>query len=327
MKKLLAALLTAALALSLVACSSGTPKNAETKSPETDQPKVENPDGGHIIGYTGMDLSVPFQIKMKEAVQAVVEGNGDKFIAVDGALDQTKQNNGIEDLITQGIEILVLNPVDSQGVQPALEACRDAGVKVVVVDSNVADTALTETFISSNNYQAGQLCGEEMIRLFPDGAKLCIIENPLAESVVQRVKGVEDAIAGSNVVIADRKSISTMDKVLTTTEDLLQANPDVELFFGLNDDVALIIQGSVESAGLQDQVKVFGVDGSPQAKQSVAAGGLYATAAQSPMSIGTKAAECAYDILDGKTVEKSYQVDTSLVTPDNVQSVGTDEWA
>lgn len=327
MKKLLAALLTAALALSLVACSSGAPKNAETKAPETNQPKVENPDGGHIIGYTGMDLSVPFQIKMKEAVQAVVEGNGDKFIAVDGALDQTKQNNGIEDLITQGIEILVLNPVDSQGVQPALEACRDAGVKVVVVDSNVADTALTETFISSNNYQAGQLCGEEMLRLFPDGAKLCIIENPLAESVVQRVKGVEDAIAGSSVVIADRKSISTMDKVLTTTEDLLQANPDVDFFFGLNDDVALIIQGCVESAGLQDQVKVFGVDGSPQAKQSVAAGGLYATAAQSPMSIGTKAAECAYDILDGKAVEKSYQVDTSLVTPDNVQTVGVDEWA
>lgn len=323
MKKLLADLLTGALALSLVACTSGETGGSETGDPSGTQ----SADGGHVIGYAGMDLSVPFQITMRDAVQAAVEAKGDKFISVDGALDQTKQNNGIEDMITQGIEVLVLNPVDSQGVQPALEACQQAGVKVVVVDSNVADTSLTETFVSSDNYQAGQLCGEEMLRLFPDGAKLCIIENPLAESVVQRVKGVEDAIAGSNIVVADRKSISTMDKVLTTTEDLLQANPDVEIFFGLNDDVALIIQGSVESAGLQDQVKVFGVDGSPQAKQSVAAGGLYATAAQSPMSIGTKAAECVYAILNGESVEKDYKVETSLVTPDNVEEVGVDNWA
>ena len=80
MKKLLAALLTGALALSLVACTSGETGGSETGDPSGTQ----GADGGHVIGYAGMDLSVPFQITMRDAVQAAVEAKGDKFISVDG---------------------------------------------------------------------------------------------------------------------------------------------------------------------------------------------------------------------------------------------------
>lgn len=318
MKKLLAFTLALALMVSISACSKG----AASGNPES---TAEN--GGQKFGYTCMDLTNPFQIAMRDAVQEIVNEKGDTLVSIDGASDQTKQNNAIEDMITQGIKVLFLNPVDSKGVKPALQACKEAGVKVIVLDSNVSDTDLTETFISSNNYQAGKLCGEEMVKLYPQGAKLCIIENPLAESVVQRVKGLQDAIEGSSIKLVDRKSISTMDKVLPSAEDLLQAHPDVNIFWGLNDDVSLIIQGAVESAGIADQVKVFSVDGSPSAKKSIAKGGVYLTAAQSPVSIGKKGAECAYDVLAGKTVEKAYSIDTSIVNTENVKTVDIDNWA
>ncbi|SDM63001.1 sugar ABC transporter substrate-binding protein [Acetanaerobacterium elongatum] len=337
MKKVLAFVLALVVTLSLAACSSGTAptesavqssENAASVSTGTESsaPAASTTKGGHVFGYTCMDMTNPFHIAMRDAIKAAVEANGDKLIAIDGAMDQTKQNNAIDDLITQGIEALFLNPCDSKGVKPALEACKAANIPVINVDSGVADTDMIATFISSNNYQAGKLCGEEMVKLFPDGAKICIIENPLAESVVQRVKGLEDAIKGSKVEIVGRKSIATMDVVLSTAEDLLQAHPDISAFWGLNDDVSLTILGALQSAGVANKVKVFSVDGSPSAKKSIADKGLYATAAQSPVSIGTKAVECAYSILKGDKIEATYSIDTSLVTSENVAEAGTDSW-
>jgi ribose transport system substrate-binding protein len=281
---------------------------------------------GLIMGFTCMDQTNPFQITMKNSVEDAVKAHGDALIAIDGMNNQIKQNNAIDDMITRGISVLFLNPVDRNGVKPALEACKDANVKVIVIDSGVADTNLTESFISSNNYQAGKICGEEMKKVFPNGAKLALIDNPLAESVVSRVKGLEDAIAGSGIEIVGRAHYSNMNAVLPTFEDFLQANPDLNAFWGLNDEFGLIAQGVVESAGLQKQIKVFSVDGSPSAKKSIQKGGLYATAAQSPTAIGKKAVEVAYDCLAGKSVEKIYSIDTVSVTQQNIKQFDTEHW-
>lgn len=323
MKKIIALILSAALLLTLSACSNSKVATNNTASDGTSATAKE---GGQLFGYTCMDLTNQFHIAMRDAIKAKVEAQGGTLIDFDGANDQTKQNNGIEDMITKGIKVLYLNPVDSKGVKPALEACQKAGVKVVVVDSGVADTDLTSTFISSNNYQAGHLCGEEITKLYPNGAKICLIDNPLAESVVQRCAGLEDAIKGTSSQIVGRKSYSSMNAILGDIEDLLQAHPDTDVFFGLNDDIGLIIEGAVKSANMQNQVKVISVDGSPAGKKSVAAGEMFGTAAQSPVSIGQKAAECGFTLLQGGTVDKSYSINTEMVTKDNVAQAGTDSW-
>lgn len=281
---------------------------------------------GHVFGYTCMDLTNPFHIAMRDAMQEAIEANGDTLISIDGQSQQIKQNDVIEDLITQGIEVLFLNPVDSASVQPELEACASAGIPVINVDSAVQDRSLIATYIASNNVEAGRQCGEEIVKLFPDGCNICVIENPLAESVVQRVQGLEEAIEGTECKIIDRKSISTMDAVLGNAEDILTANDHIDVFWGLNDDVSLIIQGAVESAGRAEEIKVVSVDGSPSGKTSVADGGLYATAAQSPVSIGEKAVECAYTLLDGGEVDAEYSLDTTLVTSENVADMTPDQW-
>jgi ribose transport system substrate-binding protein len=327
MKKLFALIISAVMVLSMGACNnSNSASSAAPAASAEGSTSTTAKTGGQIFGYTCMDMTNQFHIAMRDAIKAKVEANGDLLIDFDGANDQTKQNNGIEDMITKGMKVLFLNPVDSKGVKPALEACQKAGVKVVVVDSGVADTDLTETFISSNNFQAGQLCGEEIKKLYPNGAKICLIDNPLAESVVQRVSGLESAIKGSNTKIVGRKSYSSMNALLGDIEDILQTHPDTDVYWGLNDDVGLMMLGAVKSAGMQKQVKVISVDGSPAGKKSVAAGDLFGTAAQSPVSIGQKAVECAYNILKGTKVEKTYSIDTQMVTKDNIVTVGSDSW-
>lgn len=335
MKKVLATLLAVSMAAALTACGGNAKTEqeapaeapaAETPAEEEGEAPAEASEGGHIFGYTCMDMTNPFHIAMRDAMQEAVEANGDTLIAIDGQQNQAKQNDVIEDLITQGIEVLFLNPVDSESVQPALEACAEAGVKVINVDSAIADRSLIESYLASDNVEAGRQCGEEIVKLFPDGCNICVIENPLAESVVHRVQGLEEAIKDTDCKIIDRKSISTMDVVLQNAEDILTANPEIDVFWGLNDDVSLIILGAVESAGRAEEIKVISVDGSPSGKTSVSEGGLYATAAQSPVSIGVKAVECAYTILDGGTVDAEYALPTTLVTPDTVKDTDPANW-
>jgi len=337
MRRIVALALALAMGLSLVACggssaSTSTAASAASAAASTATSAVSKAEsttsskGGHIFGYTCMDLTNPFHIAMRDELKKLVEADGNTLIEFDGASNQQKQNDGIDDMISQGIEVLFLNPVDQEGVQPALEACQKAGVKVIAVDSNVADTDLSATFIASDNFIAGQQCGKKIVEDFPDGCNIAIIENPLADSVVQRVKGLEDAISGTNCKIIDRKSISTADAVLPTAEDILTANPDLDVFWGLNDDVSLIILGAVQSAGREDKIKVMSVDGSPSGKTSVADGGLYATAAQSPVSISDKAYECAKTLLSGGTVEKTYSLPTTLITAENVKDNDPSNW-
>jgi len=312
-KKVVAMLMTTVMAISLAACG-GSQEPADAAAPEegtaaqeTETAPEEEGDTvaegePHVFGYTCMDLTNPFHIAMRDEFKAVIEGNGDIFIDVDGKNDQTKQNDAIEDMITQGIEVLFLNPVDAASIQPALESCEAKGIKVVNVDSGVADTSKIATYISSDNREAGRQCGESIVERYPDGCNICLIDNPLADSVVERVAGLEEAIDGTECKIIDRKSYSTMDAVLGDVEDLLQANSDIDVLWGLNDDFGLIMLGAVESAGLQDEIDVYSVDGSPSGKTSVQNGGMYATAAQSPVGIADKAIECAYTLLEGGTL-------------------------
>ena len=328
-KQILSGLLAGAMLVSLAACggSASTSTPAESTADTAASTEAESTgDGDVVYGYTCMQLTNPFHIAMRDELKKLAEADGITLLEFDGDSNQQKQNDAIDDMIAQGMKVLFLNPVDQDGVQPALEACAAAGVKVITVDSNVTDTSLIETYISSDNFIAGQQCGEEIVKLYPDGCNIALIENPLADSVVQRVAGLESAIEGTNCKIVDRKSISSADAVLPSAEDILTANSDLQVFWGLNDDVSLIVLGAVESAGRQDDIKVMSVDGSPSGKTSVQNGGMYCTAAQSPVSIADKAYECATKIMNGESVDATYSLGTTLITPDNVADNDPANW-
>jgi ribose transport system substrate-binding protein len=309
--------------LALVGCSKKSEGDSQGTATLTQNQGEEK---HYLFGETHMDLTDPFHSTIRETIQKAVEAQGDRLIYFDGALDQTRQNNGIEDMITQGIDILFLNPVDSQGVLPMLEACREAGIKVIAIDSGVSRPDLTVTYIHDDHYQGGVLTGKEIVRLYPDGAKIGLLENPLAESVVSRVKGLEDGIKGSKSSIIDRKAVTRMEQILSFTEDMIQAHPDMDVFWALNSDISLIIEGVLTSAGVADRIKVLSVGGGPAEKKNIAAGGVWATAAQSPITVGTKAVEVAYRVLAGEQVDPEYPCELKWITQENIGNFNTAIW-
>lgn len=279
------------------------------------------------IGATYMTMNNPFYSVIDEELRLMIETRGDILLTRDPALDQDKQNDQIHELLAGGIDLLVINPVDFQQIRPALEEARDAGVPVVIVDSQVSDPALVACTIASDNYGAGVLCAEHLIRT-RDSARIALLEHPTAQSALDRIQGFCDTIADyPQYQIAGRASSDgQLELAMPALDGLLDADPDIDVVMALNDPTALGAMAALEERQLLDRTLVYGVDGAPEAKNMIFEGVMTATVAQSPIQIGQTTAQVIYQILSGEDYESEIIVPVELITAENVGQFGSDGW-
>ncbi|WP_392391667.1 sugar ABC transporter substrate-binding protein [Zongyangia hominis] len=309
---------------------SSSSQSSSTPAGDSSSTGGDAKEGPYTFGYSAMTLNNPFFVYIGDTAKAVVEGKGDKFVSADPQFDQSRQISQIEDMVTQGIDVLLLNPVDNKGIRPALDACQKANIPIVNFDADVYDTDMVESILVSNNKQAGYLVGQKVVKDFPDGTKLAILDSPTAKSTLDRVAGFMQALeeAGKDkypVVYQQDGKGSTQDS-LPLAENCLQANPDVGAFFAGNDPSAMGAVAALEAAGKVGEIKVYGIDGSPEGKTAIKKGQMHGTGAQSPKAIAEQSVEVAYKILAGETVEKNILVDVFLIDDTNVDQYGTDSW-
>ncbi|MDO4632719.1 MAG: sugar ABC transporter substrate-binding protein [Eubacteriales bacterium] len=282
---------------------------------------------GRKIGYTCMDGTNPFFVALEGAIREVVEANGDELISVDPGNDSNKQIDQVEDLISQNIDLMFVNPVDADGIIPALDALKEADIPMFGFDTQVGDMSYLVSYAGSDNYNAGYVCGEDLAKKVPDGGDILVLDSPTMQSVVDRTNGFLDAIEKSGVtfnVVGQQDAQGNQQVANEKATDLLTANPDVVAIFGGNDPTALGAYAAADAAGVTPLI--YGVDGSPDVKALLADTILEGTGAQSPITIGKTIAETAYAWLDGEEVESFIPIETFLVTADNVADYGTDGW-
>ena len=283
---------------------------------------------GLKIGYTCMDGTNPFFVTIEAKVKELVEANGDELISVDPANDVTLQITQVEDLIVQGIDAMLMNPAEAEGILPALDMLKADDIPIIGFDTEVADMSYLVSYAGSDNYNAGYVCGEDLVAKLPDGGKLIVLDSPTMNSVTDRVNGFLDAIEGHGFeIVAQQDAKGNLEVSMGITEDLLQANMDVDAIFGGNDPTALGALAAANAAGLTDCM-IYGVDGSPDIKAELASGEslIEGTGAQSPVTIAETAVEIMYKYLAGEEVEERYPVETFLITADNVEEYGVDGW-
>lgn len=308
--KLLCGLLCLVLSAALAGCA------ADTGGEKQEQ--------HYTFGFTGMDLTdLSFRAALTE-LQAAVEEKGDTLLTCDPQLDNEKQLQGIRDMLDQGMDLLVLGPVDADGVRPALEACREAGVPVVCFDSKATDAELLATFVGGDNYRLGLLIGQEILRDFPQGGSLGLLTNPLAHSVTERERGLRDALAGSEVEVAACLEVTGYDEVLPKAERILSEHPEINILWGLNDDITLLLHSSVLAIGQEDRVSIYGTGGlfrersSDNLVEAVRKGYVRAVSLQEPAQWGVLCAELGYRLLAGEELEDEYLCDSVVVNGENV---------
>lgn len=281
-----------------------------------------------VFGFTSMNNSNPYFVCILDEMRRQIEARGDVLIAVDGADSQEKQLNGIENLIVQNIDGIFVNPVEAVGIEPALDALNAAGIPIVNFDSPVSTPEKCITYVGSDNKNAGRVCGEDLVKMKPEGGEVIILGHDTADAVIDRVNGFLEGIEGHGFTVVGESDVrGDQSKAMNATMDLLQANPEATAIFCGTDPTCKGAMAGAEAAGYTD-VLIYGIDGSPDVKKEIAKEDslVKGDGAQSPLTTARKSVEVMYAYLDGEELEDNYPVDTFLITRDNVEEYGLDGW-
>ncbi|ORX13902.1 MULTISPECIES: substrate-binding domain-containing protein [Mycolicibacterium] len=306
--------LGAAMALAFTGCSVPGDNAAQTTTVT---------DGPLKIGFSQATQQSPFYVALTDAAKAEAQAQGDEFFYADANGDVTKQNNDVQDLITRGVNVLVINPVDPKGITPSLAAAEAAGIKVVTVDRPVESGAAA--FVGRDNKAMGQIVGKAAVdTLGPAGGKIIEIQGDAGGAVARdRHDGFQAAVSAQpNITVIDGPYCDyTRSKAVTAMQDLLQAHPDLKAVYAQNDDMALgALQVLTENH--RADVKVFGVDGLMEAVRAIADGDQYiATALNDPNAEGKLAIQTAAKVARGESVPEFVDAGTGLVDKSNAPSL------
>lgn len=305
MKKIQLLLVLLAM-LILAACSMDAPGSDSEEGEEGGESN-----GNFKIGFSISTLNNPFFVTLNDGAEAKARELDAELMVVDAQDDASKQASDIEDLIQQGVDLIMINPVDSEAVTAAVESANAAGIPVITVDRSASGGEVV-SHIASDNKAGGEMAGEFLVSLVGDGAKVAELEGvPGSSAARERGEGF-NAVAGSSLdVVAKQTANFNRSEGLTVMENILQSNPDVTGVFAHNDEMALGALEAIEAAG--KDITVVGFDATDDAVQAVEEGRLAGTVAQKPQLIGEMAVETAVKSLNGDEVEASIPVELELI--------------
>ncbi|PSJ56440.1 substrate-binding domain-containing protein [Pseudaminobacter soli (ex Li et al. 2025)] len=267
------------------------------------------------IGASLLTQQHPFYISLADAMKAEAKAENLPLEISIANQDLSKQLADVEDFITKGVDVLIISPVDSQGVRAAIAKAQKAGIKVITVDV-LANGIEVTSHIGTDNFTGGVKAAELMAKLTGGKGNVAVIDYPTVQSVVDRVEGFKKGLEGHPdlKIVAVQPGI-TRPEALSAAQNILQANPDVVGIFGFGDDAALAAASAVKSAKLDSQVKVIGFDGMEEARNAVKNDPIMAgVIAQYPDQMGKVAVETAGKVLKGEEVPAKQPIVPGVVT-------------
>lgn len=201
------------------------------------------------FGVSIADLANVFYADITDGMNSVLN-EGDELIIMDAAFDPAKQIADIEDMIQQDVAVMLIDPVDSASIRSSLEACQEAGIPVVAFNSPCDDTDLVASTVASDNYLAGQLIGEALAQELGGTGKIAMLTYDVAVVCYDRAEGFVDALSAyPDMEIVVRQEITPgTDTALPVMENILQAYPEINGVFCLNDPSAIGAAAAIQAA-------------------------------------------------------------------------------
>ena len=267
--------------------------------------------GSGAVGFSVSTLNNPFFVSLSEGAKAEAEKQGVKLVVVDAGDDAAKQTNDIEDLISRNVSVLIVNPVDSDAVAPAVQNAVSKGIKVISVD-RVVNGVEVDCQIASDNAVGAKMATEYLVELIGEGAKAAELEGvPGASATIDRGAGFHEAADTALDVVASQTANFNRAEGMNVMENILQSCPEVKGVFAHNDEMALGAVEAVLASG--KDIKIVGFDATDDAVAAVKSGKMAATVAQKPELMGETAVQTAMKLINGETVEKSLPVEVELI--------------
>jgi ribose transport system substrate-binding protein len=318
------------LVLALSACQTATP--AETTTGESAAGSVaaesDGPGADYTIGIVLKSFSNPFWLMAKTAAEAAAEEHGVNVVVLGTTEegDYNQQVAHIEDLVTRGVDLIVVVPAEASALVPAVESAIDAGVPVINLDSPIESDKVV-SFIGSDNVEGGRMAGEFIAEQLGGEGAVAVLRGMLGNPVeLQRYTGFTEAIAEYEglELVAEGVANWEADEGFTVMEDFLVANPEIQAVFAESDRMAL---GAAQAAAAanRDDIIIVGLDGILEALQAVKDGSLAADVAQRPDLMGEYAITYGLEFLNTGEIEETITTPMTLALPDNVDPL-IDAW-
>ncbi|MEF2097541.1 ribose ABC transporter substrate-binding protein RbsB [Peribacillus simplex] len=304
MKKIVSIIMVLSLMV-LAACSMDSGLTDDKKEKKDSMKDVK-------VGVSISTLNNPFFVSLKDGIEKEAKEKGMKVTVVDAQDDTAKQISGIEDLILQKVDVLLVNPTDSAAISSAVQSANEAGIPVITIDRS-SDEGDIETFIASDNVAGGEMAAEYLVKELGEKAKVVELEGVSGASATrERGKGFHNIADKQLDVLTSQTAEFDRTKGLNVMENILQGNKDIQAVFAHNDEMALGAIEAIKAAG--KDIIVVGFDGNDDALKAVENGELKATIAQQPALIGEEAVNAAEKILKGDKVDDTISVPLKLVT-------------
>jgi len=271
-----------------------------------------------IIGVSLLTKEHVFYRDLEKGLREAARKNGFELIINSGDWDLAKHQAQIENYIVQKVDAIIVCPVDSKGIGPAIQKANAAGIPVFTADIK-AEGGRIVSQIASDNVAGGRLAAQYLSKLLGGKGEVAIIDQPITQSVIDRVRGFMEELSKFPEirVVARPSGDGVRDKAMKAAEDLLQGFPNLAGVFGINDDSALGALAAVEAAGKKGIV-IVGYDGIPEARQAILRGSaLKADVVQYPLEIGSVTIETIARYLAGESVPADIPVKVGIVDAAN----------
>ena len=268
------------------------------------------------LGLSLSTLNNPFFVTLRDGAQAAADAAGAKLVVVDSQDDPAREATNVEDLIQQGVSVILINPTDSDAVVPSIQKANQAGIPVFTIDRG-ANGGTFVSHIASDNVAGGMVAGKFLCDALGGQGKAVELEGIAGTSAARdRGLGFNDYMSKecSGVEIVARQTANfNRAEGLTVFENILQAQPEINGTFAHNDEMILGAIEAAEAAG-RGGIVFVGFDAVDDALAAVDAGRLAATIAQQPSEMGRLGVESALVYLAGQPVDSYIPVDLSLVS-------------
>lgn len=266
------------------------------------------------IGLIVSTLNNPFFVDLKSGIESEAKKLGYDVVVLDSQNDPAKEVSNMEDISVKNVDIVLLNPVDSDSAIASVMVANNLDLPVITVD-RASNGGNVVSHVASDNVEGGKMAAQYLVEALGNKGNIVELEGTAGSSATRdRGAGFDNEIKNSNLNIITKQSADfDRTKGLSVMENIIQSKGNIDAVFAQNDEMALGALKALQDANMDD-VLVVGFDATDDAVASVQKGDMAATIAQQPKLIGETAVELAHRYLSGEKVENFAPVELKLIT-------------
>lgn len=272
---------------------------------------------GLMVGVLLLTRTHQFYRDMESGLRNTARKYKIKLVVDSAEFDPNRQADQFENYVVQNVDAILVCPCDSLSIGTTISRANKKGIPVFTADI-AAKAGEVVCHIASDNRAGGRLAAQALAQALGEaGGDIVVIDHPAVMSVIDRMLGFEEEIEKHPTIriMGRNPGWGKRDESMQVMENFLQSIPNLVGLFAINDDTALGALAAIQAAGRAGEVVIVGYDATPEAREKIDRGLIYADTIQFPDKIGRLTMDAMACYFAGREIPKVIPVECGLYGP------------